>query len=109
MSGSARRCVLLSVWAVGIGLGTLLGCQTAEAASARPAALQGGKSSVAATPLLTPHSAFEREQALTPAQLVKRWQPMVVKASRRFDIPVTWINAVIRVESGGRTMLSEKM
>ena len=46
---------------------------------------------------------------MTPAQLVKRWQPMVVKASRRFGVPITWINAVMRVESGGRTMLSEKM
>jgi len=46
---------------------------------------------------------------MTPAELVKRWKPMVAKASRRFGVPVTWINAVIRVESGGRTMLSEKM
>ena len=46
---------------------------------------------------------------MTPGQLVKRWQPMVAKASRRFGVPVTWINAVMRVESGGRTMLSEKM
>ena len=46
---------------------------------------------------------------MTPAQLVKRWKPMVAKASLRFDVPVTWINAVMRLESGGRTMLSEKM
>jgi len=34
---------------------------------------------------------------------------MVAKASRRFGVPVGWINAVMRVESGGRTMLSEGM
>jgi membrane-bound lytic murein transglycosylase B len=50
---------------------------------------------------------FAKEQAMTPAQLVKRWKPMVATASRRFGVPVTWINAVMRVESGGRTMLSE--
>ncbi|HET7085253.1 MAG TPA: lytic transglycosylase domain-containing protein [Rhizomicrobium sp.] len=44
---------------------------------------------------------------MTPAELVKRWKPMVAKASRRFGVPVAWINAVMRVESGGRTMLSE--
>lgn len=42
-----------------------------------------------------------------PAQLVQRWKPMVAKASRRFGVSVAWINAVMRVESGGRTMLSE--
>ena len=44
---------------------------------------------------------------MSPAQLVKRWQPIVAKASKRFDVPVPWINAVMRMESGGRTMLSE--
>lgn len=42
-----------------------------------------------------------------PAQLVQRWKPIVTKASRRFGVSVAWINAVMRVESGGRTMLSE--
>ena len=44
---------------------------------------------------------------MTPVQLILRWQPMVARASRRVGVPVAWINAVMRVESGGRTMLSE--
>lgn len=44
---------------------------------------------------------------MTPAELVQRWKPMVTRASRRFGISAAWINAVMRVESGGRTMLSE--
>jgi membrane-bound lytic murein transglycosylase B len=51
-------------------------------------------------------SVFEQEQQMSPAQLVKRWQPLVAKASKRFGLPVPWINAVMRMESGGRTMLT---
>ncbi len=34
-----------------------------------------------------------------------RWQPLIAEASRRFGVPEAWIRAVIRAESGGRTML----
>lgn len=44
---------------------------------------------------------------MSPSQLIKRWTPDVVEASRRFDVPQTWIRAVIQAESGGRTMLAE--
>ena len=44
---------------------------------------------------------------MSPAQLIRRWKTPVAKASRRFGVPVAWINAVMRVESGGRTMLAE--
>lgn len=59
-----------------------------------------------AKPAAKPLSAFDQEQAMTPAQLIRRWQPLVDKASKRFGVPVAWINAVMRMESGGRTMLS---
>jgi hypothetical protein len=52
-------------------------------------------------------SAFEQEQAMSPAQLIKRWSPITTKASKRFGVPLLWINAVMRLESGGRTMLSQ--
>lgn len=55
----------------------------------------------------TPASIFQREQAMTPAERITRWKPVVAKASRRVGVPVAWINAVMRVESGGRTMLTE--
>ncbi len=52
-------------------------------------------------------SAFQQEQAMSPAQLIKRWHPITAKASKRFGVPLIWINAVMRLESGGRTMLGE--
>ena len=52
-------------------------------------------------------SAFQQEEAMGPAELIKRWHPITAKASRRFGVPLIWINAVMRLESGGRTMLSE--
>jgi hypothetical protein len=52
-------------------------------------------------------SAFQQEEAMSPAELIKRWNPIAAKASKRFDVPLIWINAVMRLESGGRTMLSE--
>lgn len=51
--------------------------------------------------------AYELEQGMTPAQLIARWQPLVNKAARRAGVPVAWVNAVMRVESGGRTMLTQ--
>ncbi|MEW9856683.1 lytic transglycosylase domain-containing protein [Novosphingobium sp. M1R2S20] len=36
---------------------------------------------------------------------VLRWRAEIAEASARFGIPVTWIERVMRVESGGRTML----
>jgi D-alanyl-D-alanine carboxypeptidase len=50
-------------------------------------------------------SVFEQESAMAPAMLLDRWGPMIEEASRRFSIPVSWIRAVMRRESGGRTML----
>jgi hypothetical protein len=51
--------------------------------------------------------AYQQEQGMTPTQLILRWKPIVAKASHRVGVPVAWINAVIRVESGGRTMLTD--
>jgi soluble lytic murein transglycosylase-like protein len=52
-------------------------------------------------------SSYQQEQVMTPTQLILRWKPLVAKASHRAGVPVSWIIAVMRVESGGRTMLSE--
>ncbi len=35
-----------------------------------------------------------------------QWRPWIAEASRRFDIPQAWIEAVIAAESGGRTHLN---
>ena len=52
-------------------------------------------------------SAFAAEQAMSAAQRVKRWNPFIAEASKRFEIPESWIRAVMQVESGGRTMSDE--
>jgi soluble lytic murein transglycosylase-like protein len=40
------------------------------------------------------------------ADPVERWRPHIDDASVRFGIPVTWIERVMRAESGGRTELN---
>jgi soluble lytic murein transglycosylase-like protein len=39
------------------------------------------------------------------AETVARWRPLVAEASRRFGVPVPWIERVMQAESRGRTML----
>jgi soluble lytic murein transglycosylase-like protein len=36
---------------------------------------------------------------------IDRWQLFIAEAAAQFDIPETWIRAVMQAESGGRTML----
>jgi hypothetical protein len=67
------------------------------AEAATPRARRNAAATVTST--LPVQSVFDREQAMTPAQLIQRWTSMVAKASRRFGTPVAWINAVMRVES----------
>ena len=54
-------------------------------------------------------SVFAQEQAMTPSALMARWEPAIQGASRKFKIPAQWIRAVMRQESGGRTMLAENL
>ncbi|WP_298672614.1 lytic transglycosylase domain-containing protein [uncultured Sphingomonas sp.] len=39
------------------------------------------------------------------AETVADWRPLVVEAARRFDVPVDWVERVMRAESAGRTMV----
>ncbi|WP_066585573.1 lytic transglycosylase domain-containing protein [Sphingomonas pruni] len=39
------------------------------------------------------------------ARRVADWQPYMAEASQRFAVPVSWIAAVMRIESGGQTTL----
>ncbi len=41
---------------------------------------------------------------MSAAELINRWSVDIVKASRRFGVPQSWIRAVMEAESGGRTM-----
>jgi soluble lytic murein transglycosylase-like protein len=60
-------------------------------------------------PVLAPQrptdtKALAKEQAMSTAALIDRWNPHIKEASRRFKISADWIKAVMRVESGGRTL-----
>jgi hypothetical protein len=54
-----------------------------------------------------PPSEFEKEAAMTSSELMKRWDPLIEATAKRFAIPENWLRAVMRQETGGRTMLSE--
>ncbi|HEY2033217.1 MAG TPA: lytic transglycosylase domain-containing protein [Rhizomicrobium sp.] len=44
---------------------------------------------------------------MSPSRRMKRWDPFVAAAARRFAVPKTWLYAVMQLESGGCTMLSQ--
>jgi membrane-bound lytic murein transglycosylase B len=45
-----------------------------------------------------------KELSMSPRALMARWAPYIAEASRRFGVPEAWIQAVVRAESGGRTL-----
>ncbi|SRR6266446_6803035 len=55
----------------------------------------------------TTPSAFDKEQAMSPKELMDRWVPLIKEASHRFKVSEAWIEAVMRMESGGRTLLDD--
>ncbi len=65
--------------------------------------------SVPETIVVSAPSTFSREQKMSCAELMKRWEPLIKTASRQFEVPADWIREVIRLESGGRTMLGDNM
>jgi hypothetical protein len=52
-------------------------------------------------------STFQKEEMMSHAALMRRWDPMIAEASKRFGVPQSWIRAVMQAESGGRTTLIE--
>ena len=56
-----------------------------------------------------PPTEFEREAAMSPQDLMSRWEPLVGEASKRLKVPPEWIRAVIRMESGGRTLSGDNL
>ncbi|HEY5239718.1 MAG TPA: lytic transglycosylase domain-containing protein [Rhizomicrobium sp.] len=59
--------------------------------------------SVCALFVAGPHSCVASARVSSPA--VAQWQPLIADAAHRFGIPEDWIRGVMRLESGGHTML----
>jgi hypothetical protein len=76
-------------------------------AAPQPAGTRLLNKSVAQAPAVP--TVFAQEEAMPPAVLIARWEPLILQASRKFKIPAEWIRAVMRQESGGRTMLAENL
>ena len=55
----------------------------------------------AAAPVSSVHDA---EEALGPRTLLDRWNPVVREAAAKYHIPPLWLRAVMRNETGGRTV-----
>jgi membrane-bound lytic murein transglycosylase B len=91
----------------GIALLTVMSLTAQARVMVRAAPAPASASSSANAKATSAPSAYQQEQAMTPAQLILRWKPLVAQASRRVGVPVAWINAVMRVETGGRTMLTD--
>jgi hypothetical protein len=87
-----RTALFLTALAAWIVAGTLVGSSALAQAAVRGA----------------PISAFGQEQQMGFAARMRRWDPLIGEASRRFGVPEKWIRIVMQVESGGRTMLGEK-
>lgn len=58
-------------------------------------------------PAPQPPSVFQQELAMAPRDLMNRWEPLIAAAAKQFHLPQEWIRSVMRMESGGRTMLDE--
>ena len=52
-------------------------------------------------------AALQQELAMSSRELLDRWNPLVQEAAEKFHIPPAWLKAVMRRESGGRTLLKD--
>ena len=53
-----------------------------------------------------PAPVYNPEAGMSAADLMRRWEPIIADAAKRFKIPAAWIRNVMRSESGGRTWLN---
>jgi soluble lytic murein transglycosylase-like protein len=100
------KALLLATMVVGTGLAMQAGKTPTQNLYGRVATSLVQAITRTALPAPAP-SAFAIESQMTPAQLMDRWNPLIEAASHRFGISAAWIRAVMRFESGGRTMLAE--
>lgn len=61
---------------------------------------------LASTPMtVLAQPVFDAENAIPLEARLARWDRLIDEAARRFNVPRDWIEAVMRQESGGRTVL----
>jgi len=56
--------------------------------------------------IAVPHrpTLYQIEDAMGPRTLLDRWNPVVREAAKKFHVPPLWLRAVMRNETGGRTV-----
>src|SRR4051812_43981541 len=64
-------------------------------------------STVPASPAAVPAAAAGLASKINATPLIERWAPYIKEASQKFGIAEDWIKAVMRVESGGRTVADD--
>ena len=73
------------------------------------AACSGGGSRPSATVEAARYAARARGDYTPPGPPGDPWGPYITEASRRFDVPDTWIRAVMHQESGGQEYLNGQL
>jgi len=73
------------------------------------AACAGGGPRTGATQEAARYAAHARGNYTPPGPPEDPWGPYINEASQRFDVPGTWIRAVMRVESGGNQYLNGQL
>lgn len=71
---------------------------------------EAARAPATAPPVIAPRpkpSVYAEEQRMGASRRMKRWDPFVTAAARRFAVPKTWLYAVMQLESAGYTMLSD--
>jgi membrane-bound lytic murein transglycosylase B len=109
MSASSSRNIAKLFSASLLGAAMALAASTGAFASVMPPLDEAAR--VAAAPMtpkkkstVSSTQALAKEQQMSAGELISRWAPYVKEASRRFGVSADWVRAVIRMESGGRTL-----
>ena len=51
-------------------------------------------------------SIYDQESELGPRTLLDRWNPIIREAAQKHGVPAMWLRAVMRNETGGRTVMA---
>jgi soluble lytic murein transglycosylase-like protein len=104
---SAKALTAMIVAAVAMLTPSSVGYPSSPAASLR-AAVFIAPSATDVQPTSNAPSEFEKEKVMSESERIARWSPFIEEASKRFKVSESWIRAVIRMESGGRSWLDDK-